>query len=346
MNESVPDTTNGNETVKPAISGGTVLVTGAAGLVGTELVSQLLEKGYRVKALYNKTPLRDFQHKHLVTVHCDLLDIMSLEEAMQDVESVYHCAGYISFSPRKRRQLLKVNVEATANVVNVALQAGIKKLLHVSSVAALGRLRKEEINENMQWSPATSNSVYAQSKYMGEMEVWRGIAEGLEAVIVNPTIILGAGNWEEGSTEIFKSVYDGFPWYAEGVTGFVDVRDVCDAMIRLMESGIRSERFIINAENAMYRDVFNQIADAFHKKRPARKITPLLASLAWRMEAVKSKFTGKDPLVTKETANTAFAISNFSNEKLKKFIPGFQYHSLKDSIIYTCDLLQQKLNIR
>ncbi len=324
-----------------------VLVTGAAGLVGSELVKQLLEKGYMVKALYHKTPLSDFKNNNLFPVHCDLLDVVALEEVMSGVSFVYHCAGLVTYSPRKRGQLFKVNVEATANLVNAAINANVKKMVHASSVAALGRIRKDEvINEHMQWTPATSNSVYAHSKYLGEMEVWRGIAEGLDAAIVNPSLILGAGNWEKGSTEIFKSVYNGFPWYSEGITGFVDVRDVCRAMIMLMESNISAERFIISAEDATYKDVFNEIADCFHKKRPGRKVTPFLASLAWRFEWIKSKFTGKDPLITKETAKTALAKSNFDNSKLKKFIPGFEYHLLKDSIRDICASLQQKLNIR
>jgi nucleoside-diphosphate-sugar epimerase len=176
------------------------------------------------------------------------------------------------------------------------------------------------------------------------MEVWRGIAEGLNAVIVNPTLILGAGNWNESSTEIFRSVYKGSPWYSEGTTGFVDVKDVARAMIMLMGSEISSERFIISAENKSYGDVFAQIADAFNKKRPSRNVTPLLASVVWRWEAIKSKFTGGMPLITKETAATALAKAQFDNSKLKKYFPSFEYTSLEHTIKTTCSALQQKLN--
>ena len=158
-------------------------------------------------------------------------------------------------------------------------------MVHVSSVSALGRIREGEyITENMQWTEETSNSKYGQSKYMGELEVWRGIAEGLNAVIVNPSLILGAGDWNESSTEIFQSVYKEFPWYADGASGFVDVRDVARAMILLMGSEITAERFILSGENSSYRDLFNKIADAFNKKRPSKKVTPLLAAIVWRWE--------------------------------------------------------------
>jgi nucleoside-diphosphate-sugar epimerase len=232
-------------------------------------------------------------------------------------------------------------------VVNAALDAGIKKMVYVSSVAALGRIRENEtVNETMNWTEQTSNSAYGQSKYMAEMQVWRGIGEGLNALIVNPVIILGPGDWNSGSSKIFKSVYDEFPWYANGSSGFVDVRDVAKAMIELMNSDITAERFIISAENRSYADVFNMIANAFGKKKPYRQVTPALAKIVWRLEAIKSFFTGKDPLITKETAATALAQVKFDNSKLKRFLPGFTYHSIEDTITDTCTALQQKINNR
>ena len=322
-----------------------ILVTGGSGLVGKELISQLLSKGEKVIAIYNKTALANFNYSLLQQVHCNILDVPGLEEAMQNVDKIYHCAAIVTFNPSKKQELFKINIEGTANTVNAAINAGVKKMVHVSSVAALGRIRENEpITETMNWTEETSNSNYGKSKYLAEMEVWRGIAEGLEAVIVNPTIILGDGDWNAGSSKIFKSVYDEFPWYAEGTSGFVDVRDVAKAMIALMESNISSERFIISAADKSYREIFNLIANAFGKKHPHKKVTPFLSQVVWRMEAIKSLFTGKDPLVTKETALSALAKVNFDNSKLKKFLPGFTYTPLEETIAHTCMLLQQKLN--
>jgi nucleoside-diphosphate-sugar epimerase len=322
-----------------------ILVTGGAGLVGNELIKQLLSQGKTVKAIYNKSLLKFANSASLISVPCDILDVYALEDAMQDVTEVYHCAAIVSFAPKDEKNLYKINVEGTANVVNACLNAGICKLVYVSSVAALGRIREGEmINENMQWTPETSNSKYGHSKYLAEMEVWRGIAEGLDAVIVNPVIILGAGNWNEGSIKLFKSVYDGFPYFSLGTSGFVDVKDVACAMIQLMQSDITAERFILSAENATYQSVFNIMAKAFGKKLPAKKITPFLAAIAWRVEAIKSKFTGKAPLVTKETAATSLAEVTFDNSKLFKFLPAFKYNSLEETIIDTCKALQQKIN--
>ncbi len=325
---------------------GQILVTGATGLIGTTLISRLLGQGKKVKAIYNKTALPHYDHPLYSQAQCDILDVITLEEVMKDVEQIYHCAGLVSFHKKDEERLYKINVEGTANVVNAALNAGVKKLVHVSSVAALGRIREDEpIHEKMNWTPETSNSKYGESKHLGEMEVWRGIAEGMEAVIVNPTIILGPGNWNEGSTAIFKSAYYEFPWYTNGTSGFVDVRDVVNAMILLMDSAVNAERFIISAQNETYQNVFNGIANAFNKKQPHKKVTPFLARLVTKLEAIKTKFTGQPPLLTKETAATAMAKVNFDNSKLLKFLPQFKYYPLQQTIADTCMALQQKLNI-
>lgn len=312
--------------------------------MGSELIRQLLFQGNRVRAIYNKSPLPNFRSELLEQFQCDILDVVGLEEAMQGVAQVYHCAAIVSFAPSRKRELFTINIEGTANVVNASLQAGIKKMVHVSSVAALGRIRKgEPVNESMNWTEETSNSAYGQSKYLGELEVWRGIGEGLNAVIVNPVIILGCADWKSGSAQIFKSVYDEFPWYTEGVSGFVDAGDVAKAMIALMQSNVSNERFIICAENRSYRQVFNWIADGFGKKRPHKKVTPLIAKIVWRLEAIKSKFSGKNPLITKETATTALAEVTYNNEKLGKFLPNFQYASIELSIHTTCKQMLQDL---
>jgi len=324
-----------------------ILVTGGAGLLGGELIKQLLAQGSDVRAIYNKTPLPDFNSAHLHQLQCNILDVVGLEEAMEGVDQVYHCAAIVSFEPSRKKEMFKINIEGTTNVVNAALSTGVQKLVHVSSVAALGRIREDgPVNENMNWTEETSNSNYGQSKYLSELEVWRGIGEGLDAVIVNPVIILGGGDWNTGSSQIFKSVYDEFPWYTEGVTGFVDVRDVAKAMIALMGSDINNERFIISAENRSYRELFNLIADAFGKRRPNKKVTPFIAQVVWRLEAIKSKFTGKKPLVTKESAATALANVHFENGKLLKFLPQFCYRTIEETIKDTCAGIQRRLKIQ
>jgi dihydroflavonol-4-reductase len=318
-----------------------ILVTGGTGLVGSHLIKQLVKQGRPVKALYRSAILKIDGYQNVEWVQGDILDVVALQEAVQDVEEVYHCAAIVSFSPRAKDEMFKTNIEGTANVVNACLEGGVKKLCFVSSVSALARMTTDrEIDETMNWTEETSNSNYGKSKYLAEMEVWRGIGEGLQAVIVSPTLILGSGDWNKGSAGIFKSAYDEFPWYTEGVTGFVDVEDVVRAMIGLMDNNITKQRFIINEGNYTYKEVFTKIAKWFGKKPPHKKVTPFIASVVWRLEAIKAKLSGKDPLLTRETANTAQTVVHFNNSKLKKFLPDFEYTPLDETIQRVCKELQ------
>ena len=317
-----------------------ILVTGSTGLVGAHLIQQLLQYKQPIKALYrSEIP---FEHNLIQWVKADILDVVALEEAMQNVTQVYHCAAIVSFNPKQKNELHKTNIEGTANVVNACLNTQVQKLLFVSSVAALGRIREDKpIDETMNWTEETSNSEYGKTKFLAEMEVWRGIGEGLNAVIVNPTIILGNGDWNKGSSSVFKSVYNEFPWYTEGTTGFVDVLDVVEAMIQLMNSNIVAQRFILSAETSTYKDLFTLIANAFNKKPPSKLVTPFIAAVVWRLEAFKAKFSGKQPLLTKETAKTAQAKVSFNNQKLLQYLPSFSYTSLPTSIQRICKELKQ-----
>jgi dihydroflavonol-4-reductase len=318
-----------------------ILVTGGTGLVGSHLITRLVKQGRAVKALYRSAIPTTEGYQDVEWIQGDILDVVALQQAMQDVEEVYHCAAIVSFSPRTKDQMFKTNIEGTANVVNACLEGGVKKLCFVSSVSALARMTtSREIDETMNWTEETNGSNYGKSKYLAEMEVWRGIGEGLQAVIVNPTIILGAGDWSKGSSGIFKSAYDEFPWYTEGVTGFVDVADVVRAMMDLMDNNISKQRFIISEGNYKYREVFTKIARCFGKKPPHKKVTPLIASAVWRLEAIKAKLSGKDPLLTRETANTAQTVVHFNNSKLKTFLPNFQYTPLDETLQRVCKELE------
>ncbi len=318
-----------------------VFVTGGTGLLGAHLITQLVKQQHQVRALYrSEIPVMEGADQ-VQWIKGDILDTSLLADAMENVRQVYHCAGMVSFNPKQKEILHKTNVEGTANVVNACLAAGVEKLVHVSSVAALGRLRQHKmINETMVWTEETSNSEYGKTKYLGEMEVWRGVGEGLQCVIVNPSIILGAGDWGGGSSALFKNVYKEFPWYTDGVTGFVDVADVALAMQMLMNSNIAGQRFIVSAANVGYHQLFTEIAQFFGKKPAYKKVTPFLAALVWRMEALKEIFTGKRPLLTRETAKTAQAKVYFDNTKLIKYLPAFSYTPVTATLERICNELK------
>jgi len=320
-----------------------ILITGGTGMLGAHLIEALYKQGHKTRAIYRSEIPKQLAHA-AEWFKADILDVVALEEAMQNITQVYHCAGYVSFAAKDKRQLRQINIEGTANVVNACLDAGVEKLLHVSSVAALGRIRQGQmINETMNWTEETSNSEYGKTKYFGEMEVWRGIGEGLDAVIVNPSIIIGRhGDWEKGSMAIFKNVYKGFPWYSSGGTGFGDADDIAMAMVHLMASDVTAERFVISAENLGYRDLFFMIADGFGKKRPHKLVTPFIASIVWRLEKIKSWFTHKAPLITRETAATALDVADFDNSKLLKVLPDFRYTPVAQSVESICKSLIER----
>lgn len=265
-------------------------------------------------------------------VEADVTDIVALEDAMQGITDVMHCAAMVSFHPRDVTRMMQVNVEGTANLINLALETGVQRFIHVSSIAAIGRTKERPyLDEKAKWVQSGGNSQYAISKYMSEQEAWRGHAEGLPVAIVNPAIVLGSGFWDVGSAKFFKQIQDGLKFSPVGRSGFVDVRDVARFMVLLLESDISGERYILNAENILYRDFFKMIAGVLGAKTPPIPVTPLLAEVAWRVEWLKEKILGATPLVTRETARSSVSTFFYDNEKSRSVF-GFEYRPLEQTI--------------
>ncbi len=317
-----------------------VLVTGGTGFIGSHLLKLLLQKGYTIRAIYRSEIscfLSKVENDKVEWVEANVLDNYSLEKAMQGMQAVFHCAAMVSFDAREREQLMKTNVEGTANVVNVMLDQGIEKIVYLSSVAALGRnSSKEKINEEADWVTSKYNSQYAVSKYESEMEVWRGVAEGLQAVIVNPGIVLGEGDWTKGSNKLFKTIHDEFPFYTKGITSFVDVKDVVQSMVQLFEKEIFNERFIISDGTYRYKEVFDLMAKGFGKKAPSREAKPWMIEFVWRFYEMKKWFSSKEQTITQETARSAQANYEYDNSKLLKYLPEFMYTPINQTIQRAC----------
>ena len=328
------------------------LVTGGTGLVGSHLILELLKRGEEVRALKRTgsdlTFIRKVFHIYsekqedlfnkITWVEGDLLDVMSLEDAMEGVDKLYHSAAMISFLSSERKKMFRANISGTANVVNAALEKGVQKLCHVSSIAALGRPEDHHnvIDEDLPWERSKNNSGYAVSKYRAENEVYRGIAEGLQAVIVNPSIILGIADPSKGSARLFSTVWEGMKFYPPGINGFVDVTDVVKAMILLMESNISGERFILNGVNSSYHELFRLIAKYFNKPPPTVRAWHFMIEVAWRAEMIKYMVTGKKPLITRETARTSGNIFKYSNEKICKQLD-FRFTGFDETIRSYCE---------
>jgi dihydroflavonol-4-reductase len=312
-----------------------ILVTGATGFLGAELVKQLAETGLALRCTrrnHSIIPQTLLQYSKLIEwVEADICDIFALKAAMEDVTQVYHCAAWVSFKQADKEPMISTNVNGTANVVNACIDAGAR-LIHVSSIAAVGTVKPGElITEKHYIEETPTNNVYAISKLESEMEVWRGIAEGLNAAIVNPSLIIGASAGTAGSGAIFETVRKGLGFYTKGSVGLVDVADVAKCMIALMNSDIIAERYIVNAENWDYKDLFNTVADKFHVKAPSRQAQPWMLELAWRGASFIGSITGKDPSLDKISAQSASQVMNYDNSKVKKAI-GFEFKPIDSTI--------------
>jgi dihydroflavonol-4-reductase len=318
-----------------------IFVTGGTGFLGSYLLQELVSKGKPVRALRRERKFPAYLPPAIADqiewVEGDLLDITGLVENLSGCDQIIHAAALVSFDPADKKKLFKTNIEGTANIVNAALETGISDFVHVSSVGALGKTDgSKKIDEEKKWDGNKGQSNYGISKYYGELEVWRGMGEGLSPLIVNPVTLLGYGDWNQTSCALFRKAYEEFPWYPEGTNGFADVRDAARAIVALMDGGFRNERFIISSENLSYQEIFRSMAKGFGKKPASHKAGPFLTSLAWRMAKIKSAFTGEKSLVTRESVAIAGSRHDYDNSKLLRTLPEFRFRPVEDSIFEAC----------
>jgi len=320
-----------------------ILVTGGTGLVGSHLLYQLISNGESVRATYRAEKhldaVRDIfsfyqsnQFDKIEWVEADLMDYFSLTDALKDVTIVYHCGAMVSFKPSDRDTMFAINVDGTANLVNAAIERQVERFCYVSSIATLGKsLNGDPIDESSFWQNDDNHSVYSQSKFQAEMEVWRGTKEGLNAVIVNPSVIIGPCKTDRSTGQLISTLNKNMTFYTGGGTGFVDVRDVVNAMITVSQSEQINERFIVNGENLTYQELMTSASDIFGVKAPTVKAGRLLTGIAWRIERLKYMLWGKSPRMTKETARTSQNKSNYSSDKLRQEF-NLKFYSIEDAL--------------
>ena len=323
-----------------------ILVTGASGLVGSHLLIKLALEGEKIRALYRReesleevknvfsfyTDRYEELFNSIEWFKADILDIPQLEEAFEGVKKVYHIAAMVSFDPKDEKRMLETNVSGSANVVNLSIDKKIEKLCHVSSIATLSKtIGKELIDENDLWNPDDNNNVYAISKNGAEMEVWRGIEEGLDAVIVNPSVIIGPGFWSNSSGQLFSRIYGGLKFKTTGGSGFVSAKDVASAMYQLMESNISKERFVLNSENLSFSEIFGFIASSLNVKAPSINIGRGLLTSISKIDAIFSFFFSTKRKITSDNVRSAFKRSHYSSEKIQNTL-SFKFERIEDSV--------------
>jgi len=321
-----------------------ILVTGATGFLGSELAKQLVDGGNTIRCTKRASSvipafLSSYTDK-IEWVDADMMDAFALEDALEGITHVYHCAAWVSLRQKDKAPMIRTNVTGTANLVNLCLGRSIR-LLHVSSVAAVGTaLPGELITENHHLEETAENDGYAISKLESEMEIWRGVSEGLNAVIVNPSLIIGPHAGTEGTGQLFETVRKGLKFYTEGCGGFVDVGDVAKCMILLMNSDIEAERYIISAENRYYKDVTTKIAEGFGLKPPSVPARRWMMGLAWRWAALVALLTGKAPAIDKTAAEAAGKIIRFDNSKIKKAVK-IKFRAIDETIAEVCEAMKK-----
>ena len=332
-----------------------ILVTGGTGLVGAHLLYHLSLENDVITAIYRtnsniQAVRRVFSYyttnfeqlfNKINWVEADITDICQLEIAFESITEVYHSAALVSFNPKDYKAMRKINIEGTSNIVNLCIARKIQKLCFVSSIATIEKsINNKIIDEEGEWNVEKNNYGYGITKYGAEMEVWRASQEGIDVVIVNPGIILGAGFWNAGSGALFSKIYNGLQFYTEGITGFVDVKDVAIVMIRLMNSTIKNERYILVSENVSFKNVFNQIAINFDKKEPTIEVTKWLSEIAWRLDWVKSFITRKSPVLTKQSAQSIHKKHFYSSEKIKKEL-NFEFEPISKTVAEVCEFYKK-----
>ncbi len=328
-----------------------ILVTGSTGLVGAHLLYYLTSQGNQVKALVRSksgvskvrkvfefyTQVADILISKIEWVEGDIEDYYSLLDITKDIKYVYHTAAIVSLSPFDREEIFKTNIKGTANVVNACIENKISKLCYVSSVAALGRTDDGSfVTEQTHWRPSKNASAYSISKFNAETEVWRAVEEGLSAVIVNPSVILGPGDWSRGSSSMIASIYDGLKYYTAGTTGYVDVRDVCKIMIHLMNSNINGERFLLNSENYLFKDAFIKMTQALGLKRTLTQVKPWMLQVAWRWEYLKYYLFRISPRITKSVVRSGKNRTLYSNKKISDTLC-YHFIPVEESIKHLAD---------
>ena len=305
-----------------------ILITGGTGFLGKYIVQELLSEGHELKLLVRNPQNRKLPSwQNLVEiVDGDILDVLSLEKATEGVSQVIHSAALVSFWKKDRDRLMHVNVEGTANVVNACMTAGVEKLIHISSIAAIGRTSNGDlITEETPWNNSKTLSAYSLSKYRAELEVYRGIAEGLHAVMLNPSVILGAAdNWDEGTAKMFSIIDKGLRFYNPGSTGFVGALDVAVACRLLLEKHIRDgERFLLSAENHSFKDLFEMMAKALDTKAPFIQLPALPTLWVGRISEWISYLTGKPPIISLASMRSGLLARGYDGSKITEL--GFTY---------------------
>jgi dihydroflavonol-4-reductase len=309
------------------------LLTGANGLVGSYIARKILTEGGKIRALHRASTdfsfIQDFAYR-IEWVEGDILDIGFLQTIFEGIDGVIHAAAIVSYDAADKDKILKTNIEGTANLVNTALIHKTKTFCHISSIAAIGE-GDSLLNEKTEWDSNRKVSTYALSKYAAEMEVWRGIAEGLPAFIVNPSVVLGIGDWHRSSGELFTHASTHSAFYTKGSLNIVDARDVADIVWQLLNSDCRGERYILNAASMSYQDFLSHLDRAWGRKKDRKELSSWALWFAYYL----GKIIPNSLVPSKELIRSLLESHTYSNEKIRKQL-NFSFRKPEETLDWVC----------
>lgn len=316
-----------------------IFITGGTGLVGSYIVKELLLHGYKPHVLARDPGalgLVEPLASQINIVKGNVIDAALLAEEIPKYDLVIHAAAIVSYAPNRFDEMYQINVEGTRNVVNECI-ASNKRLIHISSVAAIGSNDKSVVDEDGKWNDSDIKTYYAKTKYLSELEVWRAIEEGLRATIFNPSVVLGAGDMEKSSTKLFSYVKNKGKYYSAGNINYVDVTDVAKIVVSSISTENQNgKRYILNAGHISFKDFFEKIAALLQVPAPSTQVNWFTAGLAWRLAYFKYLLTGKEPLITKETAKLSQSSKVYDNTAVLKDF-NFTFKSLDETLLWCCE---------
>jgi dihydroflavonol-4-reductase len=316
-----------------------VFITGISGLVGSAVARRAVAMGHTVSGLTRSAtfPANLVSIKESVKLYeGDILDVLSLEEPVKNADLIVHAAAMVSFLPKDRQAMFDINVRGTAQLVNECLRHENKTFCFISSVAALGKPIKPKnqqitsINENQKWVDEAENSFYGKTKFLAECEVWRAEAEGLNTMVLNPSVVIGESYLKQSSSKLFDYIKKGRKFYTDGLINYVDAEDLSLALFDIYDKKAYNSRFILNAGTISYNSFFEMLATKMNKKAPNIKLGKLWIAVLWRLEYLRSILTGAQPLISKETSQSAASFYTYDATKVQNL--GFNFRSLEESL--------------
>jgi nucleoside-diphosphate-sugar epimerase len=322
-----------------------IFITGATGYIGQKLVARLLNQGHEVHALCrNKPESRLFENPRIKIFRGDLLDKEIIHQATTGCDQVYHIAAFARVWAKNPQTFFDINTQGTVNVLEAALDNGVKKVVFTSTGGTYGISNGKPITEDMVRGIDFFNE-YECSKFIAEEQVLRYVQKGLDAVIVHPTRVYGPGVWTESNavSQLVRRYIMGdwhiIPGNGKAVGNFTYIDDVVDGHLLAMDKGVPGEKYILGGENLDFNSFFNLLKKLSEKSFLLFRVPMPLIMMYGRQEEILAKWFGKAPMVTSKWTIKYKLNAAFSSEKAIRQL-GYRITPIETGLARTLRWLQ------